>query len=302
MQVYSIQRNEVEIFANLEGDPDFCEVVQSLWENGKSRPEWCFVIKDQDQVLGRVGFWGEIGVTESVRGFALFILPDREDFVQIGTTLLSEALNQIMSQGVSRIGSQVNSETANFEMYEQIYLATGFELNQEKLRYTLDQADYTPVVNKRLQFRLLKDVNEGTYIDAIKVVSRNTLDLDDRKTIEEFGEDEAAKQYFECLKDIDYNPERWKLAYTGDTLVGLVVPQTFNEQVGAINYIGVVPEYRGKGYSLDLLSAGVETLFQEGTKQIIADIDKDNFPLRENLPKIGFKLNHSLKIYCKNNR
>jgi RimJ/RimL family protein N-acetyltransferase len=297
MRIYSIKRDEVELFTSVKGGSHFTEVVNSLWENNQSRPEWCFVIKDREQVIGRIGFWADSGVTDTVRVFGLYIVPD--DSIPIGTTLLKDALDRMIEQGTIRISAQVNSKETNHKSYEQIYLSSGFELYQEKLRFTLHQSAYTPVVEQRLQYKTLQDVGVETYVNAIKLVSKNTFDLDDQKTIAEFGEDEAAKQYFACLQDIDYTPLRWKLGYVQDRLVGLVVPQAFDEKVGAINYIGVVPEERGKGYSLDLLSAGAESLFQVGINEVIADIDRDNLPLKKNLSIIGFNKQHCLRFYHK---
>jgi len=49
--------------------------------------------------------------------------------------------------------------------------------------------------------------------------------------------------------------------------IGLIIPQCFNEKEGVINYIGVLPEYRGNGYGLNLLSEGTRILTENGIKK-----------------------------------
>ncbi|MCK4259982.1 MAG: GNAT family N-acetyltransferase [Halanaerobiales bacterium] len=131
-------------------------------------------------------------------------------------------------------------------------------------------------------------------------MTRDTLDKEDQLSIKSLGEEETATKYFAILKDIDYRVDYWKLGYIEDSLVELIVPQKFNEEVGAINYIGVVPETRGNGYVVDLLQKGTEILFNDGVKKIIADIDKENFPMENVLIKIGFKEENIVLIYTYN--
>ncbi len=154
--------------------------------------------------------------------------------------------------------------------------------------------------SNRLSYKSLNDVDEKKFIEAIKEVTRDTLDKEDQLSIKSLGEEETATKYFAILKDIDYRVDYWKLGYIEDSLVELIVPQKFNEEVGAINYIGVVPETRGNGYVVDLLQKGTEILFNDGVKKIIADIDKENFPMENVLIKIGFKEENIVLIYTYN--
>jgi len=78
------------------------------------------------------------------------------------------------------------------------------------------------------------------------------------------------------------------LAYSRGVFVGLVIPQLFKEQTGAINYIGVDPKQRGKGYVYDLLDKGIVSLFERKVQSILADIDELNFPMEKSLIKTGF--------------
>jgi len=82
-------------------------------------------------------------------------------------------------------------------------------------------------------------------------------------------------------------------------LIGLIIPQRLSEKVGAINYIGVLPEYRGHGYGLALLLEGTKILTESGIKKIYADIDIANKPLSSALEKLGyvFKMEEVVLVY-----
>jgi len=64
--------------------------------------------------------------------------------------------------------------------------------------------------------------------------------------------------------------------------------------VGAINYIGVVPEKRGQGFIEELLIEGTNILIDDNIKEVIADIDSNNFPLEKALFKLNYELDSDI--------
>ncbi|MDR3208064.1 MAG: GNAT family N-acetyltransferase [Oscillospiraceae bacterium] len=102
------------------------------------------------------------------------------------------------------------------------------------------------------------------------------------------GADEAARIYVDGLKTLHYDSDWWRLAYQGDDLVGLIVPQRLGDTVGAINYIGVLPERRGRGHVNALLAEGTRVLTEHGVKKIYADIDTANEPMARALEGMGY--------------
>ena len=122
-------------------------------------------------------------------------------------------------------------------------------------------------------------------------------DKEDEISVLKFGAEEHARNHFNDLKSIDFSPKNWFIAYNEKNIIGLVVPQKFNNEVGAINYIGVIPEERGKGYVIDLLNKGIKNLFKRNVSKIIADIDEQNFPMEKALLESGFKEEKKIWVY-----
>lgn len=71
-------------------------------------------------------------------------------------------------------------------------------------------------------------------------MTRETLDKEDELSVLNFGAEEHARNHFNDLKSIDFYPKNWFIAYKNNNIIGLVIPQKFNNKVGAINYIGVI--------------------------------------------------------------
>ena len=139
-----------------------------------------------------------------------------------------------------------------------------------------------------LDYRSLSDVGEDAFIRAVALVTRDTLDSMDARSVAQHGLQETAKTLINELKDIEYQPDIWMLAYSGGELVGLVVPTNFGGGYGAINYIGVVPDHRGHGYVDVLLNKGAQLLFEQGVATIIADIDIGNTTMKFALERSGY--------------
>lgn len=299
MRVYCIDKSQLSLFANVTSkDSDYVQIVQNLWETGQSRPEWCFVIEDAGQIVGRVGFWSSPENLKVIRVFGLHLPCIREDCFQVGTQLLEESLQQMSTQGICKIESQLDSERINcFNTYMQVYETVGFQMIQDKKRFILAENNFKPITQTRLNYKSYANVQSEVFIDAIESVTCGTLDREDQLSIQNHGPKEAANQYFELLKEIDDHPDWWKLAYIDDSLVGLIVPQQFRTELGAINYIGVIPEQRGNGFSLELLSKGTDILINSGIKKVIADIDSNNFPLESALKNVGYHQESTLAVF-----
>ena len=87
---------------------------------------------------------------------------------------------------------------------------------------------------------------------------------------------------------MEYGPGWWELAYAPDgELVGLVMPAR-NPTSPVVDYIGVVPEHRGKGYVDELLARGAATLLSAGAEQIRADTDTANAPMADAFRRAGY--------------
>ncbi len=301
MEVKTINKKEIKEFTGLDKDPaQFEKAVKNLWNNGLSFPNWCFTIAQKDKIVGRVGYWAPADNHKEVRIFGLSLPWQSDKLFQIGEELLKESFKAMYSYGVKHIDSQLDSSAGEvFILSQKLYKHVGLDQIQAKKRYNLDISEYDYTGNNRLRYKSLKEIKEESFIEIIKKVTRGTFDKEDQLNIEKDGEYKAAKKHYCSLKSIDYSPDNWFIAYHNKDLVGLVIPQHLNGDLGTINYIGVIPAKRGNGYVIDLLDKGIKNLIKRDINEIIADIDIENYPMEKGLLKMGFTKENKLLNYRK---
>ncbi len=297
MKIRSITANEIEAFAMITHSK-LKQTLINMWKDNESYPEWCFVVEEKGEFIASVAYWGFISSPNEIKIMGLH-LPWKNDYLSIGTELLLESFKQMQAKGATNVEVRLYSDSTTFlEKCVELFKQVGFDLIQEKQSYVLEQMNEPINIPDKLIFQTLSEISNETFIDAIKQVTVGTLDSEDYLELKNLGAEKAALNYFNILKDIDYKPIWWHLAYKSDgTLVGLVVPQKFSNEEGAINYIGVVPDHRGHGYVHDLLAKGTSILKIDGIKHIIADIDVDNIPMANALSRAGYMKEQTMWVY-----
>ncbi len=252
-------------------------------DKGFTKPEFCHVFLRDGTVAGGV-VWaefepGELGVLD-------FCTPDLA--VPEAAALLRESIALAKPPSCRKICYNLYNDNELFAPTKAVFLAAGFSVAQEKKSFSHRGAPLPPDPG-RLAFKPLSEVGEALFVDMVERVTVGSLDSDMAAEAAQLGGAEAARLYVEGLKGINPDTALWRLGYAGDTPVGLVVPQRLGKTVGAINYIGVVPEQRGHGYGLDLILSGTRALAALGLSKVIADIDRQNHPMEAALTALGYE-------------
>jgi len=258
----------------------FMQNVVKWVEQGYTNPELCFVWDDGSLIKGGIVF-----IAENVEEIHILDFSLSPDSFNLGSELLNQSLNRISAQRVCCYNLYNDNEYYND--YKKCFIDAGFSVVQEKLSYRFTKQTLEDKPSK-LEFRSYNTVGEKEFENAVALVTQHTLDRLDAATVAKYGQTEAARIYMNKLKEIAFDPETWMLAYIDDKLIGLVVPANFEDSYGAINYIGVVPEKRGKGYVDYLLKKGTELLLNQGVTIIIADTDALNLPMQNACKRIGY--------------
>jgi GNAT superfamily N-acetyltransferase len=291
VKVRTIRPEELKQYCALGKDEWLEDIIAGLWKgkDGQSRPEWCFLLENQDRPAGRVFFYHLLSSPDSLIMFGLCLDWDSE-WRSAGRELLGHALSRMEETGALRV------ERHFYDIYSPakdkeplVYQDAGFCPIQDKLRFVWKVVDEPVKVPDRLAFAQMTETGEAAFLDAIRRVSAGTLDREDQGGIREFGPEEHARRYLATLKDSGFRAGRFHLVFLPDgTLCGLVAPSRFGEEEeGAINYIGVVPEQRGKGFGLDLVLKAHAVLQAEGCRRVVSEIDTENRALAAHLTRAG---------------
>ena len=275
--------------------------VKGLATNGKKwqeagiiNLELTYVFEVGNSLVGGVIFLEETTEALQILDFAIDVIGEAS------RPLFLSAIAQVKRPETKEIFYNLYADTKQYNDIRKVFADVGFTVAQTKAAYALnvDKADDVKqsayICTKSntddvLTYKDITEVGEEAYVDAIRDVTLHTLDSLMLEEANEKGKQRAAKEHFEALKEIEFTPKHWLLGYHGDEWVGLIIAQKFTETIGSINYIGVPPAHRGKGYGKYMLAKGTAVLLEEGVTQILADIDVANEPLAQIMKEQGYQ-------------
>ena len=283
--VRPIRQTELEAFASFSAGPDrgfapeapadFRKWLVRLWASRLSEPGRCFVAKSSEPgpLLGAAVYWGPAHE------------PQHLEHVQFRPGRATGAVRQRLIDGSVRLLAADGFPTVyvllvappltlrSVSLWRATLEILGFHLRTEGYRYEWRSDRRLPSLSKRLRFRTLKEVGVGAWRDADARVRQGSLDPPDE---------------VRSAADLPNTAVWWRLAYDSDgQLVGLVQPGE-NDGGTTIQWIGVVPEQRGRGYVHELLAAGMATLTAMGADKIRADTHIRNRAMQRALRQAGF--------------
>lgn len=301
MQVRSILASELERFAasgpHSLGSQGFAQYIRELWERNSSRPDRCFIVEADGQIIGRIVYRGQ----GDEINFTGLHLPWDTDYLSIGHRLFRDSLSHLQQDGVNILEAFVSSAWEYRQQAQNLMERLGLTLVQTKMRYVWQHRGEPAVQSSRLVYRTLTEIGDEAFLDIIRQTSVDTLDRLDRLQINTIGAEQHARNYFSLLKtEFEHFPDWWLAAYTtADEVVGQVVaiPYNLHRHEGSIGYIGVIPEQRGKSYVDDLLRQGMAVMIRDGILTVICDTDEPNLPMRRAFDRCGYSQTDTSWVY-----
>jgi RimJ/RimL family protein N-acetyltransferase len=149
----------------------------------------------------------------------------------------------------------------------------GLEIARRKALFEkeLDANDSDKLLT--FQYRAEPDISQDEFIDIF-----------DRITLSDKERTGSARMFLTEIREMagaSYKPQNWLIAYQHDLPIGMILLQIMEEDTteGLIFYIGVLPEYQGKGLGTVLHAEGQTMLTKLGCHLYIGSTDTDNTPM-----------------------
>lgn len=285
--------DELELAASIGGVPPNLPVT---WADRTRRPEWTWLALRGRELVGRAVWWGW---PESRRP----ILTDTLDLagsltggferLAVGTALAAAGFAAHVPPGEDRlvicwVPAGWRQDPAAPAILEKLamWTAAGARLLVERLDLTWTAGGPVPPPVERLEFR---PVDDGTLVDLVARCGDGSLDAHTAHRRARTGREATARYEVAEMRDFPAPREWWRAAYTpAGEPVGFVLPQRAGDD-HAVGYLGVLPEWRGRGHVDDLLGWCTRFLaVEQGAQRIVANTDLGNTPMAAAFDRAGY--------------
>ena len=289
LTVRAIGDEELDWFVGLDpGSPEVGDTVRELWNDGSGAPAWTLVAERDGRPVGRVALFTEpMGCELPIReGRLAGIWLDWEDSDHhTAARELLDAATELARGRTPFIERRLNPEVHDdLDRWRRVLEGSGFILFQEKAGFTWTDPgrDLPPTT---LRYRSLAEVGRTEYAEAMAAAIPGTLDRNDRFYVEKCGPAGWGRQMVEFAEPGD--EAGWLLADDENGRAGYVAVGAFDEGLGTIVHIGVVPDRRGRGYVDDLLRAAARAARSLGYGRMLSDVDTLNAPMLAAMERNG---------------
>ena len=141
-------------------------------------------------------------------------------------------------------------------------------------------------------------VTDDALRPLIRTVMTTSMDGSDKFNVPRIGADAAVQELYDVLpRYFERQPGWWRVGKNAEgRAVAFVLPVTFKEErfwkdgmpQGTIFYMGVLPQFRGQGYGLDLVNEATRVFVAAGCWRIFCDTGTDNTPMINAFRKAGY--------------
>ncbi|WP_433114693.1 GNAT family N-acetyltransferase [Micromonospora sp. CA-246542] len=269
--------------------------------DGMYRPEWTWIAEHDGRVVGRALWWGPKGSPHPVALDCLDVNPAVGDRSAVAAELMRAALAgfpQPVQYRINVTGGWRDdpATSAAVEWRRAAAHAAGLTREVERLQFEWAPADGVPPLTGRLRFT---EASDEQFLAVFRRIAEGSLDAQTRANLATKGIDETAREEMDFYLRAPGKREWWRIAHTRDEEVaGLAIPSAtaYNVNVG---YLGVVPEFRGRGYVDEVLAEITRFHAANGESRITATTDMGNAPMAAAFRRAGYR-NTGIRINLSN--
>lgn len=271
---------------------------------GMYRPEWTWIAEEDGQIWARALWWGQADSAHPIALDCLHVDPALPDRARVGAELLSAGLRAFADHGAPRlplynltlpVGWRDNpTAAAAVGWRRQAAVTAGLTHEVERLRLEWTPDAGLPGTEGRLAFAPASDEE---FLQLFRRIAVGSLDDETRRNIAVKGAEATARGEMDFYLGCPGRREWWRLAHTPDgQVVGLALPSA-TPYARNVGYLGVVPEFRGRGYVDDLLAEITRIHVDTGAALITATTDRGNTPMAAAFARAGYRTSE-IRMIC----
>lgn len=290
----------------ISADRYLAELAEDMY-----RPEWTWIAEHHGQVVGRALWWGPKGNLHPVALDCLDVDPAVGDRVvgdrvvggrvAVGAELIKAALAGFpdsVQYAIKVAGGWRDdpATSAAVDWRRAAAQAAGLTREVERLQFEWTPADGVPPTAGRLRFA---EASDEEFLAVFRKIAEGSLDAQTRANVAAKGVDATVHEEIDFYLGAPGKREWWRIAYTREgEVAGMAIPSAtpYNVNVG---YLGVVPEFRGRGYVDEVLAEITRLHAANGEPRITATTDMGNVPMAAAFGRAGYR-NTEIRINLSN--
>ncbi|NRQ34733.1 GNAT family N-acetyltransferase [Nonomuraea sp. NN258] len=260
---------------------------------GMYRQEWTWLAEDGDRLVGRALWWGPKSSAHPIALDCLDVDPAAGDRAAVATGLMSAALAGFAApvQYAVKVAAGWREDPATVAAVEwrrAAARAAGLTREVERLQFEWTPAAGVPsAATGALRFAAAPDEE---FLAVFQRIAEGSLDAETRANLAELGAEATAREEMDFYLGAPGKREWWRLAYTPEGLVaGMAIPSATPYSVN-VGYLGVVPEFRGRGYVDEVLAEITRFHAIGGARRITATTDLGNAPMAAAFLRAGYRV------------
>jgi RimJ/RimL family protein N-acetyltransferase len=265
------------------------------------RPEWTWIAEHDGQVVGRALWWGPKASPHPIALDCLDVDPAVGDRAAVAAELIRAGLvgfPEPVQYAIKVAGGWRDDPTtsAAVEWRRAAARAAGLTQEVERLQFEWVPADGVPTAAGGLRFA---GASDEEFLAVFKRIAEGSLDAQARANLAAKGADATARDEMDFYLRAPGKREWWRIAYTPEgEVAGMAIPSATPYNVN-IGYLGVVPEFRGRGYVDELLAEITRFHAVNGESRITATTDMGNAPMAAAFRRAGYR-NTEIRINLSN--
>ncbi|KAA2264292.1 GNAT family N-acetyltransferase [Solihabitans fulvus] len=265
--------------------------------DGGYRPERTWIAEDGDRILARAVWWGFPDEEHPRALDCVYVHESVTDRAGLAAELLDAAHRAFRERGVPELPAfhiflpngwrEDPAVAAAVDWRREIAARVGLTDELERLRFEWTPEVGVPAASDRLEFRAEPD--DEVMVSVFRRIAVGSLDHATRRELATIDAERQARDDMGIYLSMPGERDWWRLAYTPDgRLAGLAIPSA-NGSGPVVGYLGVLPEFRGRGYVDDLLGEITRSLAEGGAERIAADTDTTNLPMAAAFERAGYR-------------
>ena len=287
-----VELSELDAFSSI-GDAETARLYRNYLLDsvaaGETSPDRWFAAVDGDDIVGRIVFWGLPGGAEVT--LDVFALPWANDScAAFALDFLRTGVESLRHSGVRAVEYEHHEPDPDEHTPRRLLetLATaGFRNARTAVRFELSPV--IPTSTGRVQFAGESDgVSERDFVEAVARCAAEGNDHGVTRRHAEESVERAASEFVAATRAMRGGSALWRVGRIDAEIVGVILP-TSNDGGPVLNYIGVVPEHRGRRLVDDFLGEVARLHAGAGAQRIRADSDDDNFRMHAAFVRAGWR-------------